>query len=290
MSPKDVSNSLSAREKAELLYDLTRDEEVVFSLPKNKMVYANKAIADARKRKYKRNRKKKHDDGDRVIPREHAMKILESFYPEEYRIQMFCYLLGCTGFRLSEALKLKVEDVNFEERWIRVHRLKKKSKRIDYFPMHDLLFDPLFDYVQKYEKEFPKFENYLFFRYPHGQRGPPHFTGAHAYRVFRKIVDRIGLDRVYESREALSKKTLNCKTINGQLHYYCLHSWRHSFGHYLAQNDIPIERAKRALCHDSIATTDIYYTPTKEQVDRDIHRVFNRNYRPSLNSKPIWKV
>ncbi|HDR9028581.1 site-specific integrase [Burkholderia vietnamiensis] len=41
----------------------------------------------------------------------------------------------CLGFRKMEALALRVEDVNFEKRWIRVTEDRAKNKRVHYAPL-----------------------------------------------------------------------------------------------------------------------------------------------------------
>lgn len=44
------------------------------------------------------------------------------------------------------------------------------------------------------------------------------------------------------------------------------HTFRHSFAHYLARNGVDIKVAQKLLGHKSLATTEIYFDPDKEDV------------------------
>lgn len=46
------------------------------------------------------------------------------------------------------------------------------------------------------------------------------------------------------------------------------HTLRHSFAHYLALNEVDIKVAQKLLGHKSLASTEIYYDPTKETVKK----------------------
>lgn len=49
------------------------------------------------------------------------------------------------------------------------------------------------------------------------------------------------------------------------------HTLRHSFAHYLALNEIDIKVAQKLLGHKNLASTEIYYDPTKETVKKIYH-------------------
>ena len=166
-------------------------------------------------------------------------------------------LMMDSGLRVSEVVSLKLENLRFREKVIRVRSLKKKSEEYRDVPMSTRLMETLADYLNYYKEDKNDLSNWLF-------PGPEMNTiGGH---ISRKSV--------WAFYDRLKKK-------NPELKHLHPHALRHTFATRLINSDVNILTAKELLGHSSIATTEIY-THIPAQVLRDSIR--------AIEKKPKWYV
>jgi len=172
----------------------------------------------------------------------------------EYR-SPFCHitypllirLLYCTGLRISEALAIEIEDIDFAERLIRIKQAKHNNSRL--IPLPDSLWLHLQDYLEQTGRK----TGYLFqnrWNKPYGATATlPRF------KSFMKLANTPFLE-------------------NGKLPR--LHDLRHTFAvHSLEQMIdqgvdvyVAIPYLSDFLGHRTIATTEQYLRLTSESFDR----------------------
>jgi integrase/recombinase XerD len=133
-----------------------------------------------------------------------------------------CY--GC-GLRRTEAINLKVSDINFEQKIIHIKQGKNYKDRL--IPMSKKIYDSLQEYVYNHHRYFTRRKEFV---YP--------FCGA-------------------ALAEALQMLTVQCSEAI-QNKKSTLHTLRHSIATHLLQNGMSIENIARFLGHSTLESTKIY--------------------------------
>jgi integrase/recombinase XerD len=145
-------------------------------------------------------------------PRQAAVKLMLNL----------CY--GC-GLRKTEALNLKISDINFEQKIIHLKQGKNYKDRL--IPMTKTVYEGLQDFIYNHHKSFTTRKNYL---YPFGDKAIP---------------------------EALQMLVMQCnQTIKDK--NPTLHTLRHSIATHLLQNGMTIENIAKFLGHSTLESTKLY--------------------------------
>lgn len=153
-----------------------------------------------------------------------------------YREKLLIELLLSTGLRLSECVNIKMEDIDFNNKTIKVIGKGNKERIVLFNPKTYLL-------INKYINEERKGEDEHMF---HSLKSP---YNKLAPRTIEKIVCDIG-------------KRAN---INQKLTPHIL---RHTFASLTLQRGAKLQTIQKLLGHESITTTQIY---AKDSVDNIIH-------------------
>lgn len=176
-----------------------------------------------------------------VLTYNEIKKILEieekSIY--NYRNQAMIELMYATGIRVSELLNIKLNDLNFFEKNIRVIG-KGNKERIIPFPEYTKIV--LQNYIYKYHKLLnKKNEEYLFLNKFGNQLSRQYF-----YNVLKKLAQQ--------------------KQINKNI---TPHMLRHSFATHLLNNGADLRSIQELLGHIDISSTQIYtHVSTKSLKDK----------------------
>jgi integrase/recombinase XerD len=134
-----------------------------------------------------------------------------------------CY--GC-GLRRSEALFLKISDINFEQKIIHLKQGKNYKDRL--IPMSKKVYEGLQDFIYNHHRSFKMRTNYL---YP--------FTDKAMEEVLQMLVSCCG-DEVIKNKNPT------------------LHTLRHSIATHLLQNGMTIENIAKFLGHSTLESTKLY--------------------------------
>lgn len=150
-------------------------------------------------------------------------------------------LLYSSGIRISEALNIKIKDINIGDKSIRI--LGKGSKmRIVYFG----------EYAKEYLEEYLKVRNssleYLFLN------------------KNNTLLTRRGAEYIISN---LVKTSLLKKKVTP-------HTFRHSYATEMLNNGADIRSVQELLGHSSLSTTGIYTHVTNEVVRREYLKAFKR--------------
>lgn len=155
----------------------------------------------------------------------------------DYMLFLFLYSTGC---RISEALSVNVEDIEFSERRIRIVGKGSKER---YIFLHKKTVAELKDYLIKRElflNTLKRNEKALFVG-ARGRRLP--FSSAHI--IFDKY-----------------------RTLLGWQKEFTPHTLRHSFATHMMDRGADIRLVQELLGHDSISTTQIYTHVSKAKLKR----------------------
>ena len=143
-----------------------------------------------------------------------------------------CY--GC-ALRRTEALNVKLSDVNFEQRIIHVRQGKNYKDR--FVPMSRKVYESLQTYIYQYR------------RYFNGDS----FLGQSKQRT--QYLYPFGSGSIAKALELLVKYSENDNLKDKKP---SLHTLRHSIATHLLQNGMDIERIARFLGHSTLESTKLY--------------------------------
>jgi len=169
-----------------------------------------------------------------VMSKEEVKRLINSIYSDKSRL-MVSMLYAC-GFRISELINLKIEDLDFNEKTGMVKQAKGKKDRA--FNISDFLVADLnkqIEFQKKLNHEF------LFSNEETGQK----LTASNIEKIVRKAVKRAGL-----------QKDIHCHTL------------RHSFATHLLENGVDIRKIQELLGHSDLSTTQIYTHVSKEELKK----------------------
>jgi integrase/recombinase XerC len=157
------------------------------------------------------------------------------------RNRLMLELIYATGIRLSECSNLKIKDINFSEKSIRI--LGKGSKeRIVYYG----------EYTEKYLKLYLD--------------GPYHNLLGHKTSEYL-FLNRFGYQLHDEGIENVLHK---CEKEISLKHKITIHTLRHTFATHLLNNGADIKTVQELLGHSSLATTEVYTHLTNDRI-RDVY-------------------
>lgn len=175
-----------------------------------------------RKFVYEIKRPKKDKKMPVVLSREEVSRIFSSVTNVKHKaILMLTY---SAGLRVSEVVKLKVEDIDIQRKLIRIRSGKGRKDR------YSILSEVALETLQEYLKEY-KPQKWLFL----GQRKDKHLTERTTQKIFENACKKAGI-----------RKEVT------------LHSLRHSFATHLMESGVDIRYIQELLGHKSSKTTEIY--------------------------------
>ncbi len=189
-------------------------------------------------------------DGQRkYLTRSETRRFLETASAGDAESRAFCWLLAVTGCRISEALALTVDQVDFEAKTIAFECLKKRRRSVfRSIPVPDAVLDQLAAIVRA--RELSGSDRF----WPWSR-----MTG---YRRVREIMEDVGLKGPQASPKGL----------------------RHGFGVGAIQAGVPLNLVQRWLGHADMKTTAIYTSAMGPEERGIAARMWGETF--SLGAKP----
>jgi len=167
-----------------------------------------------------------------VLTKDEVRKLFANLPNKKSRL-MISLIYAC-GFRVSELLNLKLNDLNFEEMICQVRQAKGKKDRIVNIPQF------LLKHLKKQvEKQQENKQEYLF----------TGLQGKLSERNIQKIV------KIATKRAGIEK----------EVHP---HTLRHSFATHLLENGVDIRKIQELLGHADLSTTQIYTHISTEELKK----------------------
>ena len=165
----------------------------------------------------------------------------------DYRNKAMLELLYASGFRISELINLKMDDLDIENAVIRCMGKGSKERTV---PVGEYTLDYLEKYL-KYRPEFmgEKISDYLFL----SNRGSK-LDRTTFFRILKKLLKEKGIDRDVSP-----------------------HTLRHSFATHLLENGADLKVIQEFLGHSDINTTKIYTHISNQRLKEDYEDYHPRN-------------
>jgi site-specific recombinase XerD len=216
--PKNITGD-NVRNYLELLADKGRSSSTLNTAYSALKFYFEKIL----RRKFFTNipRRKKNKKLPEVLSREEVAKIFKNIINVKHKLLLG--LIYSSGLRVSESVNVKVCDLDFQNKILKVRQSKGAKDRIT------ILSDKIVGVLEKYIKN-KKPDDYVFESIQGGK-----LTERSAQKIFA---------------QALEKSKINRKAS--------CHSLRHSFATHLLENRTDIRYIQELLGHARIETTQIY--------------------------------
>ena len=152
---------------------------------------------------------------------------LEGSKPIEIRNKAMFELLYATGMRISELINLKVENINFEERFVRI---KGKGNKERIVPMNDIAQKYLYEYIFKARLQLQTTLTNIVFLNARGNI----LTRQGFYKILKTHALLVGIEDISP------------------------HKFRHSIATHMLNEGANLKIVQELLGHENISTTQIY--------------------------------
>jgi integrase/recombinase XerD len=167
-----------------------------------------------------------------VLSREETMKLINSI--ENTKHKLILMITYSAGLRVSEVIKLKYEDIDFERKLIHIHNAKGMKDRMT------LLSDKCIEGISKYVEVYGK-GKWLFPGMDFGE----HLNARSVQKIYEKAAKKTGITKDSS-----------------------VHTLRHSFATHLLENGIELRYIQELLGHESSKTTERYTHVTEKGLGR----------------------
>lgn len=180
--------------------------------------------------------------------------------PHWVRRRFFYFTCLVFALRASEALKLRLSDVDLETGTLAVQSAKKGPNRIDYLPI-PISWLPDFDWMrEQYGQKMLKNDGYIFYSDRLKQK---YWSTAYVRRSFHTVCEfpqcrAVGLAKTY------------CSSKDGRkLYLHSLHSLRHSAAKlFLKKNGNDLRLTRDFLRHSTVKSTEVYTQVSMEDLSK----------------------
>jgi len=163
------------------------------------------------------------------------------------RDRLILELFYATGIRRAELINLKLEDVDFSNK---ILKITGKGNKVRYVPVNKELLNRIEHYKKLIEADFSlKKHNYLFFT----KKGEPLYPKK-VYNIVKKYLGYV---------TTAAKKSP--------------HVLRHSFATHLTNNGANLNAVKELLGHKSLAATQIYTHNSIQQLKEEYKKAHPKN-------------
>lgn len=184
---------------------------------------------------------KSNTDNDFYLKQEEFDQMLEHVPDPKLRNQLILKLLWQTGLRRGELAEIKLEDVDRDERSIRVKTKKTgEVRRVWYKPSLDFLMD---QWISVYRDGYPHSDSpYLFVTKQSGQI----YTEL-INRTVKMAADGAGLqEEMYQDARQNSRKKITAHTL------------RHSYAVHCIKSGMDVSLLRELMGHNNLETTKQY--------------------------------
>lgn len=160
--------------------------------------------------------------------------------PLDYRNKAMIELLYASGMRISELLDLKLQNIDYDNEYVRVMGKGSKERII---PLTSITFKYLNEYINNQRRFIlkTKSSDYVFIN-SYGNR----MSRQGFFKILKNICKEQGI-----------KKEISPHTL------------RHSFATHLLNNGADLRIIQELLGHEDISTTEIYTHISKEKIKND---------------------
>jgi len=187
------------------------------------------------------------------INRNFSKEELEKFFScIDNKKHLLCFKLQAyLGLRISEVVRVNLNDIDFNRRKIRVY--SQKTNQMDFLHLHDLAFESIKTWVQIHTKDIQEHKGYLIFSDYRGGH-----VSKHVMRNFFKLyLKKAQLDDVYVELYTVGNQC-NGKAKSRKLYRLSTHSLRHYFVTEVYKKTLNPVVTQKCARHRNFRSTSYY--------------------------------
>ncbi len=184
------------------------------------------------------------------------------------------------GLRISEACRLRVEDLDLERNTLKIVDGKNSRRKFSgygkdrYVPIPPQLISPL--------KKWIEIINGGKWLIPSDKSPDTHIQKKSLHEQFREVLKNAGLlvpkfDMEFQARIHGKKAQKKCTR-----HKYSFHTLRHAYATYLRDKGVDIYTISDLLGHSQVTTTQIYARISDTQRKKAVNEAFNLPLRSQI--------
>ncbi|MBI4918837.1 site-specific integrase [archaeon] len=255
------------------------------TISKDKLVKLISKLSAVRKKRFKRNKITKYGN----LSRSFSDSELSRFFNccTHKKAHLAFYLMAHLGLRVGEIVNIKITDLNFTGRKIRIET--EKAKTTDFLYLHDRVRKILLDWVQKFQQEIKEHSGYILFSeslFHKRNHISPHWLR----KEFREICVLANLNETYGQAEDQPNqirrkdgqgRTLYRLTTHSLRHYYITHIYKK------CKNPVITQRLAR---HQDFKSTQVYINITQDEIDKTMQEVFETNEITTEEKKEVEEL
>jgi len=186
--------------------------------------------------------------------------------------QMQAYL----GLRISEAVKVNINDIDFDRRKIRIYA--EKTKEMDFLHLHDIAFESIMNWVRNHTKEIQEHGGFLV--YSDYRKG--HISKDVMRNFFKRYLRKAKLDDVYVELATVGDQCKGAKSR--KLYRLSTHSLRHYYVTKIYKKTLNPVVTQKCARHRAFRSTEYYINIDPKDCIDALESTFNS--KPKLEEKP----
>lgn len=165
---------------------------------------------------------------------------------DNFRDKVIISLLYSSGCRVSEICKMKIEDIDFEQGYIRIPALNTKSNDCRVIRAGLEVLNDIKGYLRiEKRKKGPLFNS----------ERSPHLTDRRVRQIVHYYANKAGIQEIYGYNK-----------FGHPLYTVTPHTLRHTHVVHALMNKVPITAVQKQVGHKNLSTTQIYCDLAPEQV------------------------
>ncbi len=258
-----------------LFQDFEFLEEFFGNLSKNKLERISRILTKVYQHKYKKKKDRKYGNMQKGFSEGELQKFFSVINNEKHLLafKIQAYL----GLRVGEVIKVNLADLDFEKRSLKI--FTEKAHTGDFLHLHDLIFEPLIQYVRKYQNLISANKGYLF--YSDSRKAKTSHISVDSLRnLFRKYARKSNLDESYAEAEDHKNQIRKLNGNNRLLRRLSTHSLRHYFISRTYQNTLDPITTQKLARHQDLSSTQIYIHTSGFKLVENIKKAFEVSGKP----------
>ncbi|MFH1750646.1 MAG: site-specific integrase [Candidatus Micrarchaeota archaeon] len=181
------------------------------------------------------------------------------------KLKLAFTIMAFAGLRVGEVVRVKLEDVDFNRKVLRVR--SEKGSREDFIPLVQELYDLLKVWCESREHEIRSAHGHVLYSGVKTQALSKNWIR----NELRQLLAKLGIQKVYGiAKDSNFKKPGSTKRLN----LYSTHSFRHFFVTQIYKQSKDVALASRAARHRSYSSTQTYIHNSEEELRESLEKTF----------------
>ena len=249
-------------------------EKSIGDLKKHQLVSLMTEVSKTRKKKYKRNKDVKYGNINKGFTESELKRFLTAC--KNKKAYLAFTLMACLGLRIGEVVRIKLDDLDFMHRKIRIDT--EKAMTGDLLYLHNKVHLLLKNWVHLHQKIILKCNGYLFFS---EKREEGHISPHWLRKEFRKSAQTADLVQWYCLADGDKRRKLYRLTTHSLRHYFITKMYKES------KNPLHTQRLAR---HRVFKSTERYIRTEQVDIDKTIKAAFGEEGMQQDEAEDFMKV